>query len=287
MKEYDPNFLSWPIIDLKSKSGSIPKIIHQLWIGPNAPLNLIKTWKNKNPSWTHILWTEEKLKNWKFKNQKQIDEMKELNGKCDIMRYEILYQMGGFFVDADTIALKPLPKKLFQYNCMSVFENEHNRGGLVACGFMAAEPKCELLKYCIDELTTSMGPAWWTVGPAYFTEIIQKYEYPIKILPSHNFIPQHYTGWRYSENEDVYCDHLWGVTHPLGYERFKSTKTNSDLIDELKIQRRQKLLQSGNNCRRLSILNQYPKNQQDQISISESLIDQNYIPPLIPAISKD
>ena len=35
----------------------IPKIIHQLWIGPSpAPVNMMKTWKDKHPNFEYIFW---------------------------------------------------------------------------------------------------------------------------------------------------------------------------------------------------------------------------------------
>ena len=41
----------------------IPKIIHQMWIGPHEmPKDMIQTWIDKNPDWEHILWTEEEIK---------------------------------------------------------------------------------------------------------------------------------------------------------------------------------------------------------------------------------
>jgi len=42
----------------------IPKIIHQLWIGPQpAPLSIMQTWKEKHPDFKYILWNESNLKN--------------------------------------------------------------------------------------------------------------------------------------------------------------------------------------------------------------------------------
>jgi mannosyltransferase OCH1-like enzyme len=258
MPNYNPDHLYWEFLKTNpQKKQIVPKIIHQMWLGGNPPMNLINTWKIKNPSWKHILWTEENLKKWKFHNQNKIETMKEPNGHCDIMRYEILYKMGGFFVDVDTICKKPLDNHLFNYDCISVYENEKQRGGLVACGFMAAQPKCNLLKLCIEEMEISKSPAWWYVGPAYFTHIIQKYNYPIKIHPSHYFIPNHYTGEIYSGNGPVYCDHLWGGTYENGYEKLKSINDNTNQIDKPKIQPRQLKLRKIDNSRRKSILNQF------------------------------
>ena len=80
----------------------IPKIIHQIWVGDQSkrPDSLIQTWIDMNPSWEHILWTEENMP--ELTNQKQFDAMNELAGKADILRYELLNTHGGFFIDADS-----------------------------------------------------------------------------------------------------------------------------------------------------------------------------------------
>jgi len=36
----------------------IPKILHQIWIGPKpAPTNLMHSWKDKHPDFEYIYWT--------------------------------------------------------------------------------------------------------------------------------------------------------------------------------------------------------------------------------------
>ena len=38
---------------------SIPKIIHQIWIGPKtAPIKLMNTWKDKHPDFEYIYCNE-------------------------------------------------------------------------------------------------------------------------------------------------------------------------------------------------------------------------------------
>ena len=77
----------------------IPKIIHQLWIGPKpAPTKFMDTWKDKNPDFEYIRWNEEEIKkrNLKLECVNRIDEMEEINGKADIIRWEILYEYASF-----------------------------------------------------------------------------------------------------------------------------------------------------------------------------------------------
>ena len=69
------------------------------------------TWKDKheNEGFEYIRWTEEEMKKRGFKSQLQhkIDDMSEINGKADILRWELLYQYGGFFTDANQDGINP------------------------------------------------------------------------------------------------------------------------------------------------------------------------------------
>ena len=86
----------------------IPKIIHQLWIGPKSPpTKLMDTWKNQHEKegFEYIRWTEQEMNKRGFqpKLMDKVNEMEEINGKADILRWELLYEYGGFFVDADGV----------------------------------------------------------------------------------------------------------------------------------------------------------------------------------------
>ena len=61
----------------------IPKILHQIWIGPKEPpIKLMKTWKEKHPEFRYILWNEEELQRSGIRLvcHKQIQAMAEING---------------------------------------------------------------------------------------------------------------------------------------------------------------------------------------------------------------
>ena len=81
----------------------IPKIIHQIWLGDQnkRPIELMKTWKELNPTWEYKVWTEKEM--FPLINQMQFNQYgATYNGKANILRYEILYNYGGFFIDADS-----------------------------------------------------------------------------------------------------------------------------------------------------------------------------------------
>ena len=54
------------------QTSNIPKIIHQLWIGPKErPSKFMDTWKKNNPDFEYIFWNEEEIK-------KRNEEIKKL-----------------------------------------------------------------------------------------------------------------------------------------------------------------------------------------------------------------
>ena len=86
----------------------IPKLIHQIWIGPKpAPSKLMDTWKEKHPEFEYIRWSEKELndRSMPLSCINRIQEIEEINGKADIIRWEILYHYGGVFLDADCFCL--------------------------------------------------------------------------------------------------------------------------------------------------------------------------------------
>merc|ERR1711860_156218 len=59
-----------------------------------------------NPDWQYMLWTDESLKERKFKwfskvNQSLFAVAANYGEKSDILRLELLYQFGGVYVDMD------------------------------------------------------------------------------------------------------------------------------------------------------------------------------------------
>ncbi len=92
----------------------IPKVIHQIWIGdremPQTYKDYRKSWITHHPDWEIKLWTNKEVKEYKF-SDKYLNELcsKELTigEMVDILRYDILYTLGGLYVDCDCFCLKP------------------------------------------------------------------------------------------------------------------------------------------------------------------------------------
>lgn len=99
------------------QNNRIPKIIHQVWIGPkNKPNIYINTWKidyiKAHPDWQYVLWDENMINELFTKKMPNINiniikniynKEKEYCGKVDIIRLLILYYYGGVYIDADCV----------------------------------------------------------------------------------------------------------------------------------------------------------------------------------------
>jgi len=233
---------------------SIPKIIHQLWIGPKTPpTKFMDTWKNKHESqgFEYIRWNEQEMKKRGFVSQLQnkINEMEEINGKADILRWELLYEYGGFFVDADAYCIEPVTYLVENYKAFAGYENEKVRGpgwappgqyedvlasthNLIATGTMAFPPKHKLPKLAIEWIknnkisySQTSKRAWRTVGPGLLTRLYYQQEWKdITILPSFLFLPIHVSGATYMGRNKIYANQEWG-----------STKNNYSIMNNLEL----------------------------------------------------
>jgi mannosyltransferase OCH1-like enzyme/GT2 family glycosyltransferase len=219
---------------------TIPKIIHQLWIGNKpAPINLMNTWKDKHPDYEYIYWNESEItkRNMIFECQDKINSIEEINGKADIMRWEILYKYGGIFIDADAICLNSISELVTNIECFAAYENEIVRPGLVATGTMGFPPQHPLVKECINYIlnnevsTKKTGKrAWITVGPMLLTNVYNTGEFPMKIFPWYYFYPIHHTGLKYNGHNKVYAFQEWGSTFQ-SYDNMNNIQIHKDFLE--------------------------------------------------------
>jgi mannosyltransferase OCH1-like enzyme len=214
----------------------IPKIIHQLWIGPKPrPSKFMATWKKKHPDYEYIMWNEEELnrRGLCLECISKINEIEEINGKADIIRWEILYYYGGLFVDADSICIEPFNYLMNQNKPFCGYENENIRQGLVATGTMAFPKNHPLPRGAIDYIKANQVSraktgkmAWQTVGPELLTKLLQTNMFSdVVIYPSYYFLPKHATGLQYMGHSIVYAYQEWG-----------STKQNYEIMNTIELE---------------------------------------------------
>lgn len=136
---------------------SIPKTIHQIWLGSPYPHRLLamqRTWLELHSDWEYRLWTsEEDL--FPLVNQRIYDHAKSWAQKADVLRYEILHRIGGFYVDVDFEARRSLDPLVSEQLVAG-----YQAGITVAIGLIGARPGHPV----IDEVIRSI-PASYALSP--------------------------------------------------------------------------------------------------------------------------
>lgn len=220
----------------------IPRIIHQIWIGNQAlrPAAMMETWRHMHPTWEYHVWTEVELLELGLTCGAEVAAAREMCGKADIIRWELLARFGGVAIDADSVCLAPLDGLLTTSgSAFASFENEQMRPGLIATGTMGFEPghpicvaACKWIRE--NRRALAQGRAWETTGPRLLTNLARQYPHNITVYPSYLFLPVHYTGATYDGHGRVYAHQEWGSTRNA-YEALASASVPPCLGSEATI----------------------------------------------------
>ena len=180
---------------LANKTG-IPKIIHQIWLGPHPrPAKWMETWEKEfcpEHGWTYMFWGDEEIARLGLANENEYDLSPSYQQKSDIARYEIVYKYGGMYIDCDMIYLGNDLEAYLPFGTtdfIGVTESpSSNKIGAPYCanGFFAAIPEHPIMKRLIDSIPERVcskelenAPAWITTGPVLFNACIRT---PITII---------------------------------------------------------------------------------------------------------
>lgn len=205
------------------KKMKIPKIIHQIWVGPNPIPEKYKeymnTWKRDYPDWEILLWTDKEVSELELINQDLYDQSSKYAQKADILRYELIYNIGGFYIDCDFESLKNMEEILSDFEFISSYEHFSHR--FIANGFFGSIPKHPLLANIIDNLKNNYNeniekPINYQTGPIYFTKEINKFQNSPDNNTLHIF--ENFILYPYYWNENLpnkyynytYAVHHWG-----------------------------------------------------------------------------
>ena len=122
---------------------------------------------------------------------KNFKEIKTIAHKADYLRYKLLYEYGGIWIDSDMIVLKNLrsiSNKLNSHN--HVLIKSYNN--IMSINFMVAKPKNKIFKECIQVVEKKLNYKtkfkWSEIGSNLITSICRKnnnvlYLNPYKISP--------------------------------------------------------------------------------------------------------
>lgn len=216
-KLYENNFIGCKV-PLKAVEETeefrIPQIIHQIWLGSSVPERFhqwMQSWAAWN-GWEYKLWTDKDIETFPLYNRKLYDQSQNYGEKADILRYEILFQEGGLYVDVDFECLQP---EYFEYlhrtlDCyggieplLHIYGSQPNaKSPIIGNALLAAKPGHPLFKKLVEGLeqnvqqTSGLCPILST-GPAYLSKCVMQYlpsnmSEKIVFFPATYFFPSSY-----------------------------------------------------------------------------------------------
>lgn len=139
--------------EIPTEENKVPNVVHFIWLGPRAfppeSVENVRTWIAMHPDWKFVFWTDRarpapchgmevrEVKDFTFTKLYSCFAQSENWGeKSDILRYEILYQEGGIYVDHDANCLKSFEDLNSHYDFYCGFETPHTPfvGKNLTCG---------------------------------------------------------------------------------------------------------------------------------------------------------
>lgn len=137
------------------KNQLIPKKIHYIWIGnnekPKKIIECIASWKKFMPDYEIIEWNEKNFNINECEYAKEAYHNKKWAFVSDYIRFKVLYENGGIYLDTDVELLKKIPKNILLNNSFTGVESS----GKVSPGLIYACKKNDLIaKYMIDKYCT-------------------------------------------------------------------------------------------------------------------------------------
>ena len=139
---------------------SIPRTFHFIWLGnrslPTAAQNNINLWTKFHPNWQVRLWTNASVLSSDlrmYNRHRWIKFPRSHRQASDILRYEVIYQYGGVYLDVDFEPLRNIESYLHGVQAFVAHETEQ-----FACnGIFGAIPGHELTERLVTLLDASFA----------------------------------------------------------------------------------------------------------------------------------
>ena len=178
----------------------IPKMLHFVWLGRPMPEHMernVTQWQQMNPDWRTYLWTQDNipmLRHYELYRDATAYVPRDAvyQFRADIIRLELLYDLGGFYADTDTRPLRPLKDALGGLEEFAAME-DRNWVGNTYLGAVPGHPIfADLIAGLASNVQRLKGKRPNRLsGPRYLTPIWRSHKG--YTAPSHQWYPYSYT----------------------------------------------------------------------------------------------
>jgi mannosyltransferase OCH1-like enzyme len=192
----------------------IPNIIHQIWVGPKpiptTSIEFITNIRRLHPDYEYRLWSDKDITPETFKNYSYIMNCKSYAQKADLMRYEILYNHGGIYLDIDFELFQNLTPLLT--NDLVVCNEDESIHEKISNSFFACIKHNPQLLNCVNSVKNInfLRSIQIASGPVFFRQCLDL-KNNVTLLPTHMMFPTHYTNPTkpFVKTDNTYGCHHW------------------------------------------------------------------------------
>lgn len=165
----------------------IPKIFHQVWLGGELPKrfqNYQNTWRNFHPNWKIILWNENNISKLKYLDTSVLNECANYSEKSDYLRFCILLEYGGVYIDTDFECCKNIEELIDSFEVVMGKEAIDT----VQPALIASIPKQKIIKEIFQSFPLQLQKTYLSsthkIGPHYISPYFLINQSPhISLLP--------------------------------------------------------------------------------------------------------
>ena len=184
-------------------------------------------WKHLHPDWEFMLWTKDNIP--KLVNQHLYDSYSNTGHRSDILRYEILYLLGGVYVDIDMDPCRPIDKILDGIDAFCGQISKPWKADLgvqtVETAILGSIPKHSFYKYLVNQIDPWYKEHHWRsiserTGPQFFERQLDKWQLENGCSQMSKFSAKYFYPYRWDEKyleckpywKDAYAVHRWWGT---------------------------------------------------------------------------
>jgi len=167
-----------PSVFLPQREPTIPKVIHQIWLGGQVPEQFkpfMETWieAHVGRGWQYKLWTDEDLKDLTLYTQDYFDKTKNFGVKADLLRFEILYRYGGVYIDLDFECLQPLDELHHLYDFYTALQPLDSKVVQLGSALVGARPQHPIIRQYLVGIKDSWGErgVLRRTGPVHYSRM--------------------------------------------------------------------------------------------------------------------
>lgn len=224
----------------------IPKIIHYCWFSgnpmPEALQKCIRTWKEKCPDYEIVRWDESNYDLNKYKYTREAAEMQKWGYIPDIVRLDLLYDVGGFYFDTDVEMIENLEDLRYQ----DAFCGRERAGHVNFGGGSGSVPHNDIIREILDfrkDEPFALGNGQFNAEASGYYETTPLMNYGLVIEDRNQklnginvYASEFFSPYNYINGEDIRNENTFSIHHfngswiTTGDQLRKETRKQYDLI---------------------------------------------------------